>query len=142
MVAVLDASVLAKLFLPEPLSDAAERVARDHRLIVAPDLARLEVASAITRAARTGTVTTAYARGRLAAWRGFADLGNVRMVASADLQPAAEELSLALRHPLADCLYLALAEGRQLPLITADRPFVDKAGDRFTSVRHLDAAAA
>ena len=53
------------------------------------------------------------------------------------LQENAEELSLAIRHPLADCLYLALAVLRNIPLITADQPFVTASRPHFDNARHL-----
>ena len=137
MVAVFDASVLVKLFLAEPGSAWAEFAVHEHRIVAAPDLAHLEVASAITRASRNGTITSDEARRQLAAWRRFATLGNVRFTPLVELQPRAEEWSLDLRHPLADCIYLALAEVANAPLVTADAPFAEKARSRFERVRHL-----
>lgn len=137
MVAVFDASVLVKLFLSESGSAWAEHAVHRHRIVNAPDLAHLEVASAITRASRNGTITSDDARRQLAAWRRFAALGNVRFTPISELQPRAEEWSLDLRHPLADCVYLALAEATNVPLITADAPFADKARGRFERLRHL-----
>jgi predicted nucleic acid-binding protein len=48
----------------------------------------------------------------------------VRSAASRDLLKPALELSLELRHPIYDCLYLALAQRRGLPLVTADERLV------------------
>ena len=104
MVATFDASVLAKLFLDEPESALAQHVAARFRIVTAPDLARLEVASAITRAARTGVLTHAQAVERLDHWRRFVAMGNVRFTSLDSLQARAEHWSLELRHPLADCV--------------------------------------
>ena len=142
MVAVFDASVLVKLFLSEPGSAWAEDAVRRHRVVHTPTLAHLEVASALTRAARNGGLSDDEARRQLAAWRRFAGLGNVRFAPLSELQPRAEEWSLDLRHPLADCVYLALAEATDSPLVTADKPFAEKARIRFPHVRHLSEFAA
>lgn len=50
------------------------------------------------------------------------------------LLEAALTLSTQLRHPVYDCLYLALALRRNLPVITADRRFALAVG------RHKDLA--
>lgn len=137
MVAVFDASVLAKLYLPEPDATLAEHVVAHFRLVTAPDLVRWEVASAITRAARNGKLHAGQARERLDDWRRFAGMGNVRFAPFDRLQPRAEHWSLELRHPLADCVYLTLAEETNAPLVTADGPFADKARTVLPTVRHL-----
>lgn len=137
MVAVIDASVLAKLFLPELGSDLAERVVSSHRIIFVPDLACIEVASALLRAHRNATVSEEFARSQLVAWRQFTELGSVRLVPFGELLMQAEDLSMQLRHPLADCLYLALAAQRDIPLVTADKPFVEKAADVYPTVQFL-----
>ena len=134
---VLDASVLAKLFLNEPLSDLAESLLERHPLIVAPELARLEVASAILRRARSGVLARQEAEEKLKDWQELVQLGNFRLISNATLQPQAEMISLELKHPLADCLYLAAAERESLPLITADAPFIEALQGRYINVRHL-----
>lgn len=137
MVIVLDASVLVKLFVDEPLSDEAQAVAARHAMILAPEIVRVEVASAITRKARNHELSAEAAAAKLADWREFAALGNVRLTPDRDVLPAAEQLSLGLRHPLADCLYLAVAERDGLPLVTADGPFVEAVAGRFPNTLHL-----
>ncbi|MCE9565977.1 MAG: type II toxin-antitoxin system VapC family toxin [Planctomycetes bacterium] len=134
---VLDASVLTKLFLCEVLSDAAEAVVAQHSLVFAPEFARVEVASAITRVCRQKAFDAVAASEGLNRWRRFTTLDTVRFATDVSLLPEAESLSLSLRHPLADCLYLALAKRERLPLITADRPFVDAVGTEFPNVCHL-----
>lgn len=137
MVIVLDASVLVKLFIDEPLSDCAETVVADHALILAPELTRLEVAGGITRKVRQGQLPRAAAEEKLRLWHEFVQLGNLRLTPNHELQPATEQLSLELRHPLADCLYLAVAEQHRAPLITADQPFLEALGESFPHVHHL-----
>jgi predicted nucleic acid-binding protein len=48
----------------------------------------------------------------------------VRLAAGRDLLTPALELSLELRHPVYDCLYLALAQRRGVPLVTADERLI------------------
>ena len=54
----------------------------------------------------------------------------------ADL-PRAVKLALALKHPLRDCLYLALAERLGAALTTADEKFAAKTRPACDSVRLL-----
>ena len=137
MVVVLDANVLVKLFIDEPLSDRAETVVSEHSLILAPELMRIEVAGAITRKVRQDQLAKAAAEEKLRLWHEFVRLGNLRLTPNDEIQHAAEQLSLALRHSLADCLYLAVAEQFRAPLVTADQPFLDALGERFPHVHHL-----
>lgn len=116
LIIVIDASVAAKWFLPEPLSDvAAEILASDHALL-APDLIRLEVASALLKAVR---------RGVLAA--GDADAALARLTPPAlRLEPAAdyaeEALRLAGRHggTVYDGVYIALSLALDAVVATND----------------------
>ena len=48
----------------------------------------------------------------------------VRLVPSQGLLEQGLDLSLRLKHPVYDCIYLALAVRGGLPLVTADRKFV------------------
>lgn len=45
---------------------------------------------------------------------------------------------MQLRHPLQDCVYLALAMQRQETLITADTRFIAKAKAVYTNVSALE----
>jgi len=137
MVIVLDANVLVKLFIDEPLSDRAEAVVSEHSLILAPELVRIEVAGAITRKVRQDELPRAAAEEKLCLWHEFLRLGNVHLIPTGEIERAAEQFSLELRHPLADCLYLAVAEQHPAPLVTADKPFLDALDGRFPHVCHL-----
>ncbi len=117
---VVDASVAAALFLPEAGSAAAERLvlsaARPDRL-EAPDLLPMEVAAALTRRVGRGELVAADARAAMAL---LPRLG-LRLRGTAELLARGIDLSLAGRHPLPDCLYLALAQGEGARLATFDR---------------------
>ena len=54
--------------------------------------------------------------------------------------PRALAIAAASDHPIYDCIYLAVAEDRQLPLVTADGRFiraVRRANLTFVNVRPL-----
>jgi predicted nucleic acid-binding protein len=134
---VLDASVLAKLFIEEDGSDLAESIIASTHPILAPDIARIEVASAITRACCNGAMDEANGRRQLRAWRRCVELGTVKLIDTSTLQVEAELLSLRLGHALADCLYLAIAIERTMPLVTANQPFIDAASAHYEAIRHF-----
>lgn len=134
---VLDACVLAKVFVHEEFSEAADALVQRHSTFHAPGLIRVEVSSAITRKLRRGELTAEKVDAALALWGNFRQLTHLRVDEDEDLLPAAEKLSLSLRHPLADCLYLAVAERHGVPLVTADQPFFDAMEGKFPAVQHL-----
>jgi predicted nucleic acid-binding protein len=134
---VADASVLAKWFLPEPGSDAAVALLQGPDLLAAPDIARLEVLSAILRRARSGLGTAAEARARVNDWLGHLAEGTVSLIAERELLNDAINLALEIKHPLPDCLYLAAARHLQVPLLTADRVFTERASKLFPNVQLL-----
>jgi len=141
-VIVADACVTAKLFLNEPLSDVADKLVRRNSPVFMPEIALVEVSSAITRAYRNKIITKAEAEEKLEQWRRFAALDTVRLTPNADLLPDAEEFSLTFRYPVADCLYLAAAKKYDLRLITTDQPFIDAVKARFSNIHHLSSQAA
>ena len=134
---VVDACVATKLFVDEAGSDAAARLVARYPLFLAPALITLEVTSAITRKARNREIDRPAAERALAAWREFLRLGNLRLTADDALLVEAAGRSLDLAHPVADCLYLALAAREGVPLVTADGPFRDAVRGAFADVRLL-----
>jgi len=86
-------------------------------VLTSPDLLELEVASALTRRVRRGLLTDANA---LAAAARVSRLP-IRLTPHGRLLAAAFALSLSLRHPIHDCLYLALAQAEGAGLATFDR---------------------
>jgi hypothetical protein len=127
---VVDASVAVKWFLPEADSDAAARLLEGGQKLVAPELIRIEVAAALTRRGRLGELTDSQVRATTEAWSDALADGVVILEENGTDLPRAIELALALRHPVQDCLYLALAGRLDVPLVTADRAF----GARATSI--------
>ena len=119
----MDASVIAKWFLPEAGSEAALALRRDAPLLV-PSLLWAEVGNILWKGCRKQWLTADAARRALH----FLDRpGLLEAVPTESLAPAAFALSLDLDHPLYDCLYLALAEREGVPLVTADRRFLERA---------------
>ena len=116
--AIVDASVAVKWVIEEEGSAMARRLSRIP--LEAPDLLLVECANILWKKARLGDLTAAEAKERLERLL----RAPVRLAASRDLLTPALELSLELRHPVYDCLYLALAQRRGVPLVTADERLV------------------
>ncbi|WP_162271617.1 type II toxin-antitoxin system VapC family toxin [Gemmata sp. SH-PL17] len=134
---VLDACVATKLFVVEHQSEAAARLVARYPLLLAPELVGLEVTSAITRKARNRELDRPAAERALGSWWEFLRLGNLRLTPDRALMTEAADRSLALGHPLADCLYLTLAARHNVPLVTADTPFYDAVHGTFPSIHLL-----
>lgn len=134
---VVDASVAAKWYLPEEGSAEAMTLLGGSEQLIAPSLIKVEVLAAITRRTRKKELTAAEAKEDCEDW--LADLGDdaVELIPEADILGRAIELSLKIRHPLQDCLYLATAELHRAPLITADKPFFERASAQFPDVHFL-----
>jgi predicted nucleic acid-binding protein len=116
-VIVVDASVALKWVLTERDSDAAIALRNDE--LIAPDLWLVEAANGLWRHVRLGEITTAQALRYL---RDLIDAPVTSMPVEPHL-PAALRLAIALRYPIYDCLYLAVALHRDAPVVTADRRF-------------------
>jgi predicted nucleic acid-binding protein len=122
--AVVDASVAVKWVVREEHSDCARSLAGVR--LEAPDLLLIECANIIWKKVRLGDLALRDAAGRL-------DLllrAPVAITASRELLAAALQLSLELKHPVYDCVYLALAQRRRIPLVTADRRLVSIVAER------------
>lgn len=99
----------------------------------APDLLLVECANILWKKTRIGDLTKKRAGESLEA---LFD-APVAFMASRDLLGHALELSLELRHPVYDCLYLALAAERNLPLVTADERLAAAARGKKRALRIL-----
>lgn len=65
MVIVVDASVAAAWFVPEPVSEAARHLLATSKVLLAPDMLRIEVASALLKAQRRRMIDAGQAEGSL-----------------------------------------------------------------------------
>src|SRR5580704_2975405 len=112
---VVDASVAAKWFLPEIGSAAAVELQEGPDQLIAPDLIRMEVAGSITRRVRAEKneerLAPEAALGRCAKWFRLLDQAAIALIPEADLLQEAVNLSVEIKHTLADCMYLAAARG-------------------------------
>ena len=113
---VLDASVAVKWFAPEKEAPIALGLLGTGAAFVAPDVLRLEVASALLkkerrREAQAGTAATALIE---------LDRIGCDWVAQGDILPRATALASTWRHGVFSCLYLVIAQERGLPLATFD----------------------
>lgn len=115
---VVDASVAVKWLVDEDGSDRAETLKAEE--LHAPSLIRVEVANVLRTLATAGRLKDAEAHLAL-------DLlldAPVRLHEPTDaLMRGALAFGLRLRHPIYDCLYLALAVDLGTRLVTADRKF-------------------
>jgi predicted nucleic acid-binding protein len=132
---VIDASVALKWVLDEPGKEAADALLEEE--LIAPSLWLLEAANALWRRTQRGEIIGAEAKERLT------ELYNapVTTIAIEDDLPAAAELADALGHPVAGCLYLALAIRENTYVVTADSRFraaVDTSPALRDAVRMLD----
>ncbi len=112
---VVDASIVASALGDDGSDGARTRARLVGERLFAPELIDLEVASVWRRAARAGWLDGRRAR------QAFADLASLRL-ARAPHRPLVSRI-WELRHNLTpyDAAYVALAEGLEACLLTADR---------------------
>lgn len=139
---VLDASVAVKWYVPEQHSDEADALLESPAQLLAPELIRIEVTSALVRKARVRHLPPTRVREQLVLWAKAWTNGTLLLASDEVDLPVATELALALAHPLQDCIYLALAMRLDVPLITADRRFAERAARRHRRVQLLGAPSA
>ena len=119
---VVDASVAVQWIANERESGSAEAVLHRDGLM-APELLLIEVANALRRKIAVGDVEVEQAQD-----------GLVLLARTVDFKPMepkwlrrALEISIAMSHPIYDCIYLALAEREGASLVTRDRDFITRA---------------
>lgn len=137
---VVDASVATKWIMDEPSSAAALELLESGVPLFAPNLARLEVSNAILRAFRTSALTEEVVRERLGEWNAIT-MHDLELVNADALYTPAIDLAINLRHPLADCMYLALAMRSKDELVTADKQFFVKGRTVYDGIVLLGNAA-
>ena len=120
-IGVLDASVAVRWIAREQGSEAALALLAEGGPWVAPRLLVTEVSSALRRKAVAADISAASALDGLATLIAIIGSGAITLADDELLIERALQLSLHHRHPVADCLYLALAERSSVPIVTADR---------------------
>jgi predicted nucleic acid-binding protein len=115
---VVDASVGARWFVDDPISEAAKAIRLDQDVTcIAPGLIVYEIVNVLWKSIRAGKLTPEhYAAiiGELPA--SFDDLVDGRALSN-----QAADFALRFNHPAYDCFYLALAAQEGCALVTADR---------------------
>ena len=113
---VVDASVAIKWFVAEPDSALAEQLLERGGRLAAPQLLMSELANGLWKN---------FLRERIGRDTVFASLRHIERIieawhADAPLLDDAMKIALDLRHPVYDCIYLALAKRLNTVCVTAD----------------------
>lgn len=124
---VVDANVSLKWFLPEYGMAEAFSLLRSGRKLVGPWIIRDEVVSGLVRRVRRKELAAKEARACVADWMQELRRETVHLINEESLLTDAAEMGFELKHPLFDCIYLALAEHLGAPLVTADKTFYQRA---------------
>jgi predicted nucleic acid-binding protein len=128
---VIDASVAVRWMFALDRSDRAEAVLQSDERLIAPDLVMAE----ITNAAWKLAVFSGLAPDRVQLRVSAAPKAFEEIIPSLELKDRALAIALELRHAAYDCFYLALAEQRSCPIVTADDRLVRRcAGTRFANL--------
>lgn len=119
MILVVDANVVVKWFVEEPLRDEAMSLLRGTEELHAPDLLALEVANVVVKKVQRREMTAKQAHEVAQK-----DLGAmVRFHSSRKLLPRALEIAITHKHSIYDSLYAACADYLDAPIVTDDRKF-------------------
>ena len=126
----VDASVVVKWFVDEPLGEEA-RLLLAHRLdLYAPAILLAEFANTIWKKVRRGEVPDS--RPYFDEIKAIPEI--VDLVPDADVVARAASIAVEMGHPVYDCLYLACAEATDSVVITADRRLAGRSARRLTDV--------
>lgn len=117
---ILDASVVVKWFSVEDLHDEARQLLTRPEPLFAPDILVAELANAMWVKVRRDEIEASQAARAIAAVSGRSE---PQLRPSTPMAGRAFELAQELAHPVYDCVYLALADELDLPLLTADQRF-------------------
>jgi predicted nucleic acid-binding protein len=120
---VIDASVAALWYFPEPLTPHADALLAGSCELLAPDTLHQEMATLVLRRVRLGEIDEEAARAVLTELRQVP----FEWAPVSSLVPVALDLALRADLALADSVYLALALKSGCPHVTADRPLYDAA---------------
>lgn len=140
-VKVVDASVCTKWLLPEQGAAEASSLLRMGDRLIAPDLVNIEVIGAVLRRNRERTLSDEQVGEILTSWGDMLADGSLSLTSNAEVFDRAVSISLKLRHPLKDCLYLALAEQEDADLVTADKQLHERGRTFYTRITLLGRGA-
>lgn len=144
MIRYIDTSVLVAYYLPEPLSERAERGLRRGGTPAISPLVELEFASVLARKVRARELAPAAARAALEQFRAHQEEGLYRRleIGAAHYDQARRWIE-AFRPPLRtlDALHLSVAAGAGATLLTADVQLARAARALHLACRLLRASA-
>ena len=127
---IVDASLMFKTFVAEAQSDAAAAFFHIYRdTLDAPDLLLVELGNSLVRLVNMRELQRAEAERGIAALSVWERFGIRLHRVTPDLATDAARLAIDLGHPIADCVYLALADRLGCPLATCDVKFRDRVAD-------------
>jgi predicted nucleic acid-binding protein len=135
---IVDASVVAKWFLPEPHKQQAEKLLRgflDETVeLAAPDLLVAEVGNLLwRRSVLIGDISIANAA---ESYRNFLAL-DIPLHSSGTIAAAALKIATDERRRIYDMIYVALAQQNACELITADETLLNALGKKFSCLRWI-----
>lgn len=119
---VVDASVACKWFFEESHTPEARQIIARGDQLISPDLVLNECANVAIRHVLSNRSDLEQARELITLLPNTFD----SLVPCSELMFPAMDMAYALRHPIYDCLYLALAERERAEMVTADSEFVRK----------------
>lgn len=118
---VVDSSVAAKWYVPEPDSALAERVAAAHRLL-APDFLVVELGNILWKKVERSLMARSDVDEIVA---GFVEREPIRFYRASILIRAAVEIASTYHRSVYDSLYVALAVYEDTVMVTADERLVN-----------------
>jgi len=130
---IVDASVAVKWFSEELGSTEAEALLASDEDLLAPDLILAEIGNALWKKARRSLLDPRQAVEGTTNAPGYFD----RLLPPEELATRAIEIALAVRHPIYDCFYIALAQHENATLVTADERQLAAARTAKVKVRRL-----
>jgi len=113
---VVDASIVIKWFVDEPLHENARQILTGREELHAPDLLISEIGNIAWKKIMRGEIGEAHAQSIVSSLH---DLP-ITLHPSVELIDRALQIASAIEHPVYDCLYLACAETVGSRLVTAD----------------------
>ncbi len=136
----VDASIVIKWFVNEPMSRESRLLLVRPTRFFAPGLLLAEFANTIWKKVRRREISDP--RPYLNELASLPQI--IALYPAAVLIERAAQIAFEIDHPIYDCLYLACAEATESPLVTADQRLADKVGDGLPGVlvRHIASHAA
>lgn len=134
---VVDASISLKWFLPEVNTAEALALLRGGLKLVAPEIIKYEVISGLVRRVRQDQLAASEANESVEDWLDALSNETVHLIIDDRLLVEAAQIACDIKHPLCDCLYLALARRLEAPFVTADRTLMQRASTVLPDVYSL-----